>query len=128
MATRGGEHHDPDLSPYVEGWQRRVRVRHEREATRREYVHARLPEIVHVLATCFGARRIVLFGSFARGDATLQSDVDLLVEGIDPSRLMEASAAADRILAQTRVDLVPIERARPEVRSRAEVEGHLLHG
>ena len=34
----------------------------------------------HTIAKRFGVKRIGLFGSFARGDATEKSDIDILVE------------------------------------------------
>ncbi len=87
-----------------------------------------MPLVVRRLVDEFGATRIVLFGSLARDEATPDSDVDLLVQGIAPARFFDAQAVADRILAPTRVDLVPVERARPLVRERAAAEGEPLYG
>lgn len=117
-----------DLSSYVEGWRERARSRRAREAAYRESLSSRLEEVVDMLVRDFEVRRVVLFGSMGRGEARSGSDVDLLVEGLEPNRLIEASAAADRLLRVGHVDLVPAEIARPEVRARAEEEGTVLHG
>lgn len=55
----------------------------------------------------FGVRRLALFGSYARGDATPHSDVDILVE-VDPSIGLRFVDLADRIeaLLGVQVDVV----------------------
>ena len=67
-------------------------------------------------------------GWHARGAARPESDVDLLVEGLPFERLIEATVRADRLLAEASADLVPADRVRPEVLTRALAEGILLHG
>jgi predicted nucleotidyltransferase len=37
-------------------------------------------ELVQPIAALYGVERIMLFGSYARGDATLDSDIDLHVD------------------------------------------------
>jgi len=80
------------------------------------------------LAEDFGATRVLLFGSLARGTAGPTSDVDLLVDGLSLERLIDVTARADRLLAEANADLVPADRVRPEVLTRALAEGILLHG
>lgn len=55
----------------------------------------------------FGVKRISLFGSYARGDQTESSDVDVLVE-VDPAIGLRFVALADRIeaLLGIRTDVV----------------------
>ena len=74
-------------------------------------------------------RRIVLFGSRARGDAQPRSDVDLAVEAPDASprdwqRLLDIVEEADSLLS---VDLVRVEDAADELRARIRAEGITLH-
>ena len=47
----------------------------------RESVHSLLPEIERKIRDCFGDKvvRIIVFGSYARGDYDEESDLDILV-------------------------------------------------
>jgi predicted nucleotidyltransferase len=117
-----------DLSSYAAGWLARDRARAQEEAAWRARIEARLPQVVRLLAEDFGVTRVLLFGSLARGTAGPTSDVDLLVDGLPLERLIEATARADRLLAEANADLVPADRVRPEVLTRALAEGILLYG
>ena len=44
------------------------------------YTVAEIKEIVAALAAQYGADRIYLFGSYARGDADKDSDIDLRID------------------------------------------------
>ena len=44
------------------------------------YTVAEIKEIVSALAAQYGADRIYLFGSYARGDADKDSDIDLRID------------------------------------------------
>lgn len=117
----------PISSELVDAWRARARAR-ERES--REHiieVRARLGQIVRVLVDGYGARRVVLFGSVARGDASPSSDVDVLVEGVPIDRITNAHVAVLDALPGLWVDLVPAELARPEVLARALREGETLY-
>jgi predicted nucleotidyltransferase len=116
-----------DLSSYADGLRQRARAHEQRIAERNSQLCAALPSAVQRLVRDFGVSRVVLFGSLARGEAHLESDVDLLVEGIAPSKLFEAAAMLSSQL-QADVDLVPAEAARPLVLERAAAEGRVLHG
>jgi predicted nucleotidyltransferase len=74
----------------------------------------------------FGVASLSLFGSVARGDATADSDVDLLVRFDGPAtfdRFMELKLFLEDLL-EVRVDLVTEKAMRPRVR--AQVEGELM--
>jgi len=92
-----------------------------------------LPEAVCRLVSCLGAepsvRRVILFGSRARGDAGPRSDVDLAVDAPGLAarewlRLTDMAEAADTLL---KVDLVRLDEAPPELRARIEAEGRTVH-
>lgn len=92
-----------------------------------------LPEPIRALVARLGTepsvRRVILFGSRARGDAGPRSDVDLAVEGPDLTardwfRLADLTEEVDTLL---KVDLVRLEEAPPELRARIESEGRTLH-
>ena len=71
------------------------------------------------LAAQFGASRLRVFGSVARGEETLDSDVDFLVElppGYDifPQRIPLAQGLED--LLHRKVDLVPEHELNPRLK------------
>lgn len=91
-----------------------------------------IPEAIHRLVARLSAepsvRRVILFGSRARGDAGLRSDVDLAVEAPGASaqdwfRLADLAEDADTLLS---IDLVRFEDAPPELRERIAAEGRAL--
>lgn len=73
----------------------------------RETVVAVLREQRFRLAQEFGVRRIGLFGSFARGQATEASDIDLVVEFDNPIglRFVDLVEDLERVLGR-KVDLL----------------------
>jgi len=117
---------DLDLTAYVAGWRARGAARAHAESERRMRLQAALPVAVQRLVRDFGVTRVVLFGSLARNEAGLDSDVDLLVEGLPAERLFEAMAEISREM-DADVDLVPREAARPFVLSGAHSDGRVLH-
>jgi uncharacterized protein len=71
-----------------------------------------------------GARNVRVFGSVARGEDTLQSDVDLLVD-LDAGVGLVALAALERELSEllaTNVDVVPANSLKRGVRDAALAE------
>lgn len=75
---------------------------------------------IRILKERFGARRVVLFGSVAgQRPWHERSDIDLAVEGLEPSEFFHAySACRDLLPRGLELDLVPLERASPEMRAR----------
>jgi uncharacterized protein len=68
-----------------------------------------------------GVRRLQVFGSFARDEATEPSDVDLLVEYAPGAKGFAAFMALADLLEATlgrRVDLVTVESVSPYLRDR----------
>ncbi len=92
----------------------------------REQARAALPRLAAILVKELGAQRAYVFGSLASGDLTELSDIDLLVEGLDPARYDEALGRLF-LASPLPVDLVPVESGRPEIVQRALLEGELLH-
>ena len=96
----------------------------ERVVELQELITSKRDELLDVAAR-YGARNLRIFGSLARGEATAESDVDILVD-LDPGRslldlrglLMEFQAILDRP-----VDVVTEcglrERIRPRVLAEA---------
>jgi predicted nucleotidyltransferase len=74
------------------------------------------------------ARQVRLFGSIARGQDTIDSDVDILVtldENARPLDLLSLACDAEDILG-VRVDVGTVKTLRPEVRSDALSDAVLL--
>lgn len=108
---------------YLDSWRARWKALRDRERQRAGRARAALPGMVDILVR-HGARRVVLFGSLARGRFGLDSDVDLAVDGVaDPF------GAADELerLGDFAVDVVPLEAALPHICARVEREGVVLH-
>jgi predicted nucleotidyltransferase len=83
---------------------------------------ARLPDARRLLVDRYGARRVWLFGSLARGDTRESSDVDVAVEGLDPMAYFPALADLTGLFDAS-VDLVEVERASPSLLARLDLEG-----
>jgi len=70
----------------------------------------------------FGVKRLGLFGSFAREEATERSDVDLLVEFVGPTNFddyMDLKFRLEELLGR-RVDLVTRKALRARLRPHIE--------
>lgn len=110
---------------YLAGARRRLRVRPASSARSREerrLVEA-LREVALILKARFGASRVLLFGSLARGGwQASTSDVDLAVEGLKGD-YWEAWGVVEDAVADRRVDLVEMEAASPSLRAAIEEEG-----
>jgi len=101
------------------------RLQEDREAragARAAVIRSHLPAAKALLQQKYGARRVVLFGSFARDEVTEYSDVDLAVEGLAGTCYF--TAIADLVgLFGAPVDLVEIERASESMGARLSLEG-----
>jgi uncharacterized protein len=80
------------------------------------------------IARSHGARRVRLFGSVARGDATDESDLDLLVD-LDPARsLIDLVAIKQDVeeLVHRKVDVVTEAAISPYIREKVLSEAALI--
>lgn len=72
-----------------------------------------LENILHPVFTGFGVRRAVLFGSYAKGQATPRSDVDILVDsglrGLAFFGLLEGVASSLKVPVDL-IDVTQIEK------------------
>jgi predicted nucleotidyltransferase len=75
-------------------------------------------------------RRVFIFGSRARGDARVDSDIDLAFDHRSPAPAWADFVNAMREQAPTLldIDLIDLAQATPELRARILAEGTLLHG
>ena len=84
---------------------------------------ARLTEVLSAL----GARRVWVFGSFARGRVRSDSDLDMAVEGLAYSQDQLLGIAEKALGGEFALDLVPWESADAILRERILSEGRILY-
>ena len=84
---------------------------------------ARLTEGLRAL----GARRVWVFGSFARGHVRSDSDLDMAVEGLPYSQDQLLGVAEQSLGGGLALDLVPWEAAGALLRERILSEGRILY-
>lgn len=103
-------------------------------AERRAELEAELPRLVERLVA-LGARKIVLFGSLARGDIGVASDIDLLVVLDMPGRFMDRLTAVYDAMQQrvgvdalvyTSAELEELSQTRPFIQQILR-EGRVLY-
>jgi hypothetical protein len=100
-----------ELDSYLRGWRRRWEERQRTdEASARQAL--RIAEaLARTLQQRYGARRVVLVGSLARGEFVAGSDIDLAAEGIPAESFFRAGADLEAAAGGLHVDLIPIESA-----------------
>ena len=89
----------------------------------RETILQRLRESKPALVRQFPLQRLALFGSFARGDATPKSDIDILVD-VEPSIGLDFVTLADQLesLLGHEIDLVSRRAVKPMLWKQIEAE------
>lgn len=71
----------------------------------------------------YGARKVFLFGSLARGDQGPVFDIDLAVKGISPSRFFKAVAFVTGQSRKWKIDIVDVDDCSDSLRDLIEKEG-----
>jgi len=81
-------------------------------------VRAAIRQHARVLAEKYGIAVVGIFGSYVRGEQKRESDLDLLVEMLEPISLLELTGAELYLTEalDTKVDLVPKRSIREELR------------
>lgn len=102
------------FAAHLRAYNTEVRRRTEVEAARSR---AEAEAIAAMLRERFGATRVVLFGSLARGRFRLDSDIDLAVAGLAKGDLFRAMGDA-MALTDRWVDIKPLEDVDPHFRRR----------
>jgi predicted nucleotidyltransferase len=100
----------PDLAPYVEYWRRRNAEAAAEIARLEADAQEDARAIAAMLRRDFGATRVILFGSLARGGFHPDSDIDLAVAGLPIKGWFRAYSAANQLARHYRwVELFPLE-------------------
>ena len=84
----------------------------------------RLREISARLKKEYHAEKIILYGSYARGEGTEDSDVDILVIAHTHERMIDRMASVSRIIRDLRngLPISPIVLTPEEFRQKIEIE------
>ncbi len=87
-------------------------------------------EIVEAARASLDLRRVLLFGSRARGDARSDSDLDLAFEhcSTDAEWAEFVNRMRDEAPTLLSLDLVDLGQVDPALRARITSEGRLVHG
>jgi predicted nucleotidyltransferase len=74
-------------------------------------------------------KRVILFGSRARGDGAPRADIDLAVEcpDADTRRWFDIEEAAENTSTLLKIDLVRLDRAAAELVANIRREGRVLY-
>lgn len=94
------------------------------KSKKKEHEHRRSPQVqendILGIASKHGARNIRVFGSVARGEADCKSDLDLLVEFLPGSTLLDQAAMILELecLLGVKVDVISDRGLRERIRER----------
>jgi len=111
---------------YVEAWRQRNNARRAAARQRAKRAHSIALELARLLRARYGATKVVLFGSLARGAFGPRSDIDLSVEGLAEADIFRAGADAAARAEEFEVDIVPLEASCASLRDEIEREGVVL--
>lgn len=124
MAKTASQITAADMARYRATARARAAQEQQAQLRRAEQVRDVAREAARLLKERFGAGRVILFGSLARGDRFhLRSDIDLAVEGVSPQDFWRAWAAVDRLGPEFELELIEVETASPALRQQLEREG-----
>ena len=92
-------------------------------------IKQRIKENSHILKQ-YHIGRIGIFGSYARGNATENSDIDLIVDFTDTISLFQYVRLTDSIAAvlDQNVDLVTIDGLKPRIQNTIMKQVELIEG
>ncbi len=93
---------------------------------RAQKAYESLPKLVRILSDNYGAERVILFGSLAREEFRINSDIDLAVSGMAGENYFKALG---HLLMESpySCDLVTIEDAPDLLKQRIEEDGVILY-
>ncbi len=82
-----------------------------------------------ILKDKYKVRKVILIGSLVKGVVHEKSDIDLVVEGLEPSLYIKALTDLWDILpSQTELNLISFEDAFESLKERAIMEGEYIYG
>jgi predicted nucleotidyltransferase len=112
------------LDAYRQTMRRRAAEAAARRAVRREAAWTVAREAADLLRSRYGVTRVLVFGSLVQGTHFGErSDIDLAVEGIDPSDHFAALGRLLRLSPDFEFDLVDMDACPPHLRAAILAEG-----
>ncbi|ODS39207.1 MAG: hypothetical protein A7316_06180 [Candidatus Altiarchaeales archaeon WOR_SM1_86-2] len=82
-----------------------------------------------VLRNNYNVRRVFLIGSVVKGHIHAKSDIDLVVEGLDPEMYIKAlTELYDLLLPGVELNLIPFEDAYESLKKKTIQEGEIIYG
>ena len=93
------------------------------------YTIEQIKQITHPIAAAYGIKSMQLFGSYARGEATELSDVDILIDrGNIRSGFVLGGLYADlRESLKKELDMVTLQGADDELLSQIQKDGVIIY-
>lgn len=82
-----------------------------------------IKKIIDPIAKSYGVKRIYLFGSYAKGTAMRNSDIDLLIEKGKPMSLLKLSGMRQRVQEKLQLSVDLVTTAGIEDAFKKEIEG-----
>jgi predicted nucleotidyltransferase len=107
-------------------WRSRRQQQQQRQQRLIDQTRQELPPIVEVLVTQFAAEQIILFGSLAKGNFAMESDIDLAVRGIASADYFAAVSAVNW-LTNRWIDLKRWEDLEPHFQQRVLDTGEVIY-
>ncbi len=88
----------------------------------------RIKAISERLKKEYNAQEVILFGSYARGDATKDSDVDILVIAPTTERFFDRMATVKRLIRNLRngLPVAPIVLTQEEIEKRIKIKDQFI--
>lgn len=83
-------------------------------------------QLSQLLSEDFGVNKVILTGSLLTDRFSVDSDIDLAVEGLNPEWYFKAAAAVDHSGQPFPVDLIDLDRSNEWLRKRV-AEGEVLY-
>lgn len=95
---------------------------------KREELRRLFLKIAKMLKKKYKVKRLFLIGSLAKGYIHNRSDIDIVVEGLEPELYMDALVDANDILERkVELNLIPFEDALESLREKVLREGKLIY-
>jgi predicted nucleotidyltransferase len=124
MAKTAAQITEKEMAVYQNAAREREELTRQEQEQRARRAWASARRAAAFLRDEFGARRVVLFGSLARGDRFHQrSDIDVAVEGIEPRAFWRAWSAVDSLDTEFEINLVDMQMASSALHCEIEKRG-----